>query len=827
MSGSLCPDGFFATVTIKGKRIIDSHANATFPSVTSNNFVGDFVGDTTIYGDLTVTGNTIIEGNVISQAPQLDTIINVPTFSSETGTSSQLGYIVTGVGTSFIQDMVGGTITFADGKTGTISSVESLTSLTVDVSQTVALQEYIVRYGEFPTIQSAIDSVDGKLALNLTINVAAGRYIESIFIGKTYASATDANTIGLSIIGDSRNLGATSYLQDGVNCNPLGLNGFGTDKVDVEISNSLDVLTITLASDPQLDFDLMGIIPGDKIIVYDDALVYYEVNVISVVGNTITHDGGTINVGARGSGIILCPNVEIVGGTTGRAVIEVTSTAASISGLWFNSDLGHGAAPDLFNEMYLHDQALVRAQYCLLGGANNANVNNWNFVNNQSMLRMNDFSRSILSNGEDKTFPFTTLNLHFYVLNHSRVENGAFTSYKAFFSVFASDNSSIALAVLQGVSTSRAIHAYHNSNIQVLIARVFNATNGIYMTTNSFATVGVSNYTSILNGTGSSTGIVNMNNSATCIIGKLVMDNFATGASIFENSNLLLRHTYGTADLNYYDITNSPFLSIETNSNYVNTNTNLAKYNNVYTYTSSGGVVTASIDGYTLNVTGITSGSLDIEHALTGTGITAGTTIIAKNAYITGSISGTTLTVTQIRTGALAIGQTVTGSGVTGGTVITGFLSGKSLLGTYTVNNSQTIGSRTLTCTGGTGGTGVYAIMPPQSVASTSVTATAPSMQNSYPLQLITSSTPVNLIINTAAAPYNINVFVGKTFKIISQNTQSHTLTLSGSTKFKQYSATDTNVATFSSTVPYSFIEFSVNTPTSVQVINSQGITFA
>jgi hypothetical protein len=62
----------------------------------------------------------------------------------------------------------------------------------------------------------------------------------------------------------------------------------------------------------------------------------------------------------------------------------------------------------------------------------------------------------------------------------------------------------------------------------------------------------------------------------------------------------------------------------------------------------------------------------------------------------TGSISGTALTVTAVSVGALQIGDVVSGTGVTNGTVITAG-SGTS----WTVNNSQTISSRSLVCGGG------------------------------------------------------------------------------------------------------------------------------
>lgn len=69
-------------------------------------------------------------------------------------------------------------------------------------------------------------------------------------------------------------------------------------------------------------------------------------------------------------------------------------------------------------------------------------------------------------------------------------------------------------------------------------------------------------------------------------------------------------------------------------------------------------------------------------------------------AVFTGSISGTTLTVTSIQSGAIALGQTLSGTGITAGTTIVNFLSGAggniNEVGTYTVNISQIVASTTI-----------------------------------------------------------------------------------------------------------------------------------
>ena len=68
----------------------------------------------------------------------------------------------------------------------------------------------------------------------------------------------------------------------------------------------------------------------------------------------------------------------------------------------------------------------------------------------------------------------------------------------------------------------------------------------------------------------------------------------------------------------------------------------------------------------------------------------------ASAATITGSISTTVLTVTAVASGTLYVGQTIQGAGITANTVITALGTGTGGTGTYTVSNSQTVGSETM-----------------------------------------------------------------------------------------------------------------------------------
>lgn len=68
-------------------------------------------------------------------------------------------------------------------------------------------------------------------------------------------------------------------------------------------------------------------------------------------------------------------------------------------------------------------------------------------------------------------------------------------------------------------------------------------------------------------------------------------------------------------------------------------------------------------------------------------------TDIFADVSFTGSITDTTLDVTAVAFGTIAVGQTVFGEGVTDGTAITALGTGTGGIGTYTMNNSQTVAS--------------------------------------------------------------------------------------------------------------------------------------
>ncbi|HDR9199665.1 TPA: DUF3383 domain-containing protein [Burkholderia vietnamiensis] len=109
------------------------------------------------------------------------------------------------------------------------------------------------------------------------------------------------------------------------------------------------------------------------------------------------------------------------------------------------------------------------------------------------------------------------------------------------------------------------------------------------------------------------------------------------------------------------------------------------------------GSLTAVVDGFTRTAASINLSSASSFSAAAAAIQTALNATPPTPAVVTGAISGTTLTVSAVTSGALAIGQVLSGTGVTAGTKITGFLTGSGATGTYTVDQSQTVASTSIT----------------------------------------------------------------------------------------------------------------------------------
>ena len=81
------------------------------------------------------------------------------------------------------------------------------------------------------------------------------------------------------------------------------------------------------------------------------------------------------------------------------------------------------------------------------------------------------------------------------------------------------------------------------------------------------------------------------------------------------------------------------------------------------------------------------------------TDITNGIVVEQVDCVVTASITGTLMTVTAVTSGTVEPGQFITGTGVTAGTRIVAYGTGTGGTGTYTVDISQTVASTTISGT--------------------------------------------------------------------------------------------------------------------------------
>jgi len=122
--------------------------------------------------------------------------------------------------------------------------------------------------------------------------------------------------------------------------------------------------------------------------------------------------------------------------------------------------------------------------------------------------------------------------------------------------------------------------------------------------------------------------------------------------------------------------------------------------------TGAVGAVTLTSDGFGYAANDILSASIEDIGGVSGVinstgGIDPGNYYTnSTTAFVTASISGTVLTVTAVSSGTLVVGQTVFGTTVADNTVITSFGTGSGGVGTYNINNSQTVSSTSISAIG-------------------------------------------------------------------------------------------------------------------------------
>jgi hypothetical protein len=271
--------------------------------------------------------------------------------------------------------------------------------------------------------------------------------------------------------------------------------------------------------------------------------------------------------------------------------------------------------------------------------------------------------------------------------------------------------------------------------------------------------------------------------------GALVVGDVLTGSGVTSNTKIATFST-GTGGVGKYTVNNAQQVLPRTLATFSNTT-------GTYSISTSQNVASTTITTTStyLNLTAVAGGIFSIGDALSGTGVTPGTTVISYAAATGGvgsyelsiaqtvspttiSATSNTLNITAVSAGTIAIGDVVQGTGVTAGTTVTAFGTGAGGVGTYVVSQSQLVASTAITTlsttlritavsfgfisvgqsvsgtgvTGGTtitalgtgrGGVGTYTVNTAQRVASTALTMTTVvtfAATNGSPVITVTSA---------------------------------------------------------------------------------------
>lgn len=630
----------------------------------------------------------------------------------------------------------------------------------------------------FPTIQSAIDSLSGLNTGNVTIKVAPGTYRETLQINKLSSSVSRGVTTypypSFSIVGDNRQFGALTYLQNGIipaSANP----NFGDSSAIVNLVNGPNSIQVTTTG---VNFTAIGLVVGDKIKIRDNTSTWNVRNITSFTADTINYDGTALTVGDLGSAFVFLPNVELLGTTPAQPTLYVSCASVNLEGFWFNTDISRGAAVGISTNM------------SLIGSG--TNLNSLNCVYDDSTYNLVDANITLIQQASLTAVRYTSDNNNFTEISpitvigiRGSVTNSLVNVYNLSnvnfgnWSLFDAGGSGIACAVnsavdvlfgtLQAVACSNAVLIEYNSHFDSTGRTYFaqSVVSSVQCIQNSNCLLGP---TTIDGGGVSRFGIL-VNNGAflqfrssttirNCQVGVLVASTATT--------NLNARTVLLTVENVLIDVATGDNQSFfDASANKIGTISYPATPANVYTYTATSPVPTA----------------------------------------FTGSIAGTALTVSAVASGEIRLGQLLSGVGISSGTFVVSqvlpLLPGELLggVGRYTVNLASAVG--------------------PIAILGSLVLA------NEFVTQVINSETPLSLSMEPGQLVTNDTrwqTYLGKVFTLSSLTAAAHTLTLPGA-YFVQFGVPDATTATFNGV--NSSLTFAVESPTRVRVLEAVGVTFA
>lgn len=399
---------------------------------------------------------------------------------------------------------------------------------------------------DYPTIQSAVNHFAGRHAMNGSIIVAPGKYVESIEIDKLSSSLGNNNVnaprTGFNIVGDTRLIAGVSYVHSGVNTNPSSGSGLGTNLVDVTLSNVANVITITLASGPALDFALAGVVVGDKLKIRNNSDIWTDVTVTSVSGNTLTHNGGTIAIGSSRSIVVVCPNVQILSKTAKKPAIFVSSTAVNITGVWLDTSIANGSVVLPHGTLIAWEGANVRLAGCLFDNSTFNMTGAVMFFFQSGLFAGRVPDPSTYSSGVNTVIGSNPTSYCCLFEGCSSVFAEYLNTFDALASsrlgVFVVNSSQFSASLLQAVSCGQAVQPGFNSVVSLSRLITINTPIGILAAVNSSINLGTSTFTSRIdcNGLVGTAGISCGRGSYLRFLGPVSFSNAEVGVQIQRNS---------------------------------------------------------------------------------------------------------------------------------------------------------------------------------------------------------------------------------------------------------------------------------------------------
>lgn len=197
-----------------------------------------------------------------------------------------------------------------------------------------------------PTIQTAIDQLDGLGPVNARITLSPGTYFESLHIDRTNSSpaADGASRTQVQVIGDTRPC-AGMTLMTGAVFTRLGNTGpsavaTGSDGIPIQVSiDGIGMSVILNGETEQIDFVALGVVPGDVLILRDPYTIAYE-RIVAFADSNYIEFTETIGefYNSEGTSVTICPNVVVTPTMLYAPGVDISGSCVSFTGIRFKTD---------------------------------------------------------------------------------------------------------------------------------------------------------------------------------------------------------------------------------------------------------------------------------------------------------------------------------------------------------------------------------------------------------------------------------------------------------------------------------------------------------